>query len=261
MDDWNIQLQPFLSGLGNMPRAARKGREVYNGYIRGCGLKYGNLKDLCLADSVFCEAHALATAASPNGKPRTVVALANLINLFTILKLNLSGAAAPGHIVEFGSLRGGSAIFMAVAAKALLPGSQVISFDTFAGFPETNTAIDAYGEGGFEKVDLEELRGHATSLGLDNLTYIEGRFEDTLPGSLAEIGRVCLAHVDCDVYDAVAYSYEQVKPHMISGGYLIFDDPLVPTCIGAFEAVEELLVRRDGLHAEQVFPHLVYRAP
>ena len=261
MDDWHIQLQPFLSSLGDMPRSARKGREVYNGYIRGCGLKYGNLKDLCFADPVFCEAHELATAASPNGKSRTVVSLANLINIFAILKLNLSGGPPPGHMVEFGSLRGGSAIFMAFAAKALLPGTQVVSFDTFAGFPETDPGIDAYGEGGFQKVDLDELRGHSASLGLDNLTFIEGRFEDTVPGALAEIGRVCLAHVDCDVYAAVAYSYEQVKPYLTSGAYLIFDDPLVPTCIGAFEAVEELLVRRDGLHAEQVFPHLVFRAP
>ena len=82
-----------------------------------------------------------------------------------------------------------------------------------------------------------------------------------MPGALAEIGLVCLAHVDCDIYDAVAYSYEQVKPYLTNGAYPIFDDPLVPSCIGAFEAVEELLVRRNGLHAEQVFPHLVFRTP
>ena len=55
--------------------------------------------------------------------------------------------------------------------------------------------------------------------------------------------------------------YENVKPFLIDGAYLIFDDPLLPTCIGAFEAVEEYLPRRDGLHAEKVFPHLPIRSP
>jgi hypothetical protein len=261
MNDWHIQLKPFLSGLGEMPQEPRKGRDVYNGYIRGCGLKYGNLKDLCFADPVFTEAYEAATAPSPNGKPRTVVSPLNLINIFTILKLSLAPGQTPGHIVEFGALRGGSAIFMAFAAKTLLPDTQVISFDTFAGFPDTNAEIDVYREGSFEKVDLDELRGHTASLGLNNLTFIEGRFEDTLPGALKEIGRVCLAHIDCDVYDAVVYSYEQVKPYLDEDAYLIFDDPLVPSCIGAFEAVEEYLIRRDGLHAEQVFPHMVFRSP
>ena len=27
------------------------------------------------------------------------------------------------------------------------------------------------------------------------------------------------------------------------------------------DRIEDLVIRRDGLHAEQVFPHLVYRAP
>ena len=261
MDDWHIQLEPFLSGLNDMPRTPRKGREVYDGYIRGCGLKYGNLRELCFADPVFSEAYGMATAQSPNGKPRTLVSQLNLINIFTIMKLNLAHLQSPGHIVEFGSLRGGSAIFMAYAAKRLLPGTRVISFDTFAGIPESNAEIDVHRKGSFQLVDLDELRSHVAALDLDNLTFIEGRFEDTLPNALKEIGRVCLAHIDCDVYDAVVYSYEQVKSYLTEGAYLILDDPLVPTCIGAFEAVEEYIIRRDGLHAEQVSPHLVFRSP
>ena len=75
------------------------------------------------------------------------------------------------------------------------------------------------------------------------------------------MGQIALAHIDCDVYDSVAYTYKEIKPYLINGGYLIYDDPLVPTCIGAFEAIEEFLIRKDGLHAEQIFPHLVFRSP
>jgi hypothetical protein len=45
------------------------------------------------------------------------------------------------------------------------------------------------------------------------------------------------------------------------GGYIVFDDPLFGSCLGAFQAVEELLIRRDGHSAEQVYPHLLYRYP
>lgn len=261
MDNWHIELKPFLSGLSDMPQEMRKGREVYNGYVRGCGLKYGNLKDLCYADALFSEALEKATAPSPNGKPRTIVNILNLMNIFTIIKLNLSHSSATGHIVEFGSLRGGSAIFMAIIAKELLPGSMITSFDTFKGFPKTNLEVDAYRQGSFENVDVNELRTYAAALDLNNLTFIEGAFEDTIPQALKELGQIALAHIDCDVYDSVAYTYKEIKPYLISGGYLIYDDPLVPTCIGAFEAIEEFLIRKDGLHAEQIFPHLVFRSP
>ena len=45
------------------------------------------------------------------------------------------------------------------------------------------------------------------------------------------------------------------------GTHVIFDDATVSSCLGATEAVESLLIRRDGLNAEQIWPHFVFRAP
>jgi len=261
MNEWHIKLKPFAAGFGAVPNKNRKGRKVYDGYLRGCGLQFGNLKELCLADPVYSQAYELATSPSPYGMPRTIVDPLHLMNMFAIMKLNLSSQKNPGHIVEFGSMCGGSAIFLAFAARELLPGTQVISFDSFEGMPETNLESDLHRKGEFQTVDIAELRAFSASNGLDNLGFIKGFFEDTLPEAMQIIDKVCLAHFDCDVYDSISFSYDQVKPRMTSGGYLVFDDPLIPTCIGAFEAVEEYLVRRDGLHAEQTFPQLVYRSP
>jgi hypothetical protein len=47
---------------------------------------------------------------------------------------------------------------------------------------------------------------------------------------------------------------------MVSDDYWMFDDRIVSDCLGAAEAMEEL-IRRDGLNSEQVFPHYVYRQP
>ncbi len=260
--DWDVQLQSFLNdGFSRLPREPQKGRDIYSGYLRGCGLRFGNIGALCLADPVFTTAFELARATAPDGQPRTVVNELNLANLFAIMKLNLSRQPITGHIVEYGCLRGGSAIFMAYAAKHLLPGVRVIGFDTFAGLPDTNPNADVYDRGAFDTVDLDELRSYVASIGLDNLSFVKGTFDATLGTALPGIGQVCLAHIDCDIYDGVVSAYELTKPYLSPGAYLVFDDPLVPTCIGAFEAVEELLVRRDGLHAEQIFPHLVYRHP
>jgi hypothetical protein len=47
---------------------------------------------------------------------------------------------------------------------------------------------------------------------------------------------------------------------MVEGGYFVFDDATVSSCIGATEVVEDLLIRRDGLNSEQIWPHFVFRA-
>jgi hypothetical protein len=70
-----------------------------------------------------------------------------------------------------------------------------------------------------------------------------------------------LVHIDCDIYSAVKYSYQVCKPFMVPMGYYVFDDATSGTCIGATEAVEECVIREDRLHAEQIFPHFVFRHP
>ena len=104
-----------------------EGRSVYDGYVRGCGLKYGNIRDLCNDDDVFSGAMTLATSEALM-ESRTIVSPINLMNIFTIIKLNLSHLRDVGHIIEFGSLRGGSAIFLAYVPSTFY-GTQIISFD------------------------------------------------------------------------------------------------------------------------------------
>jgi hypothetical protein len=41
----------------------------------------------------------------------------------------------------------------------------------------------------------------------------------------------------------------------------VLDDPVTASCLGALEAMEAYMIQRDGLHAEQVYPHPVFRYP
>ena len=150
---------------------------------------------------------------------------------------------------------------MAHVVDRLYPGMKVVALDTFSGMPETESAIDVHRAGDFHDVDLEELRRFAAEQGIRNVEFIQGLFQETAPAALTDIGPISLAHIDCDIYSAVAYSYETVKPFMVHGGYFVFDDALFSSCLGATEAVEELVIRRDGLHSEQIFPPFVFRSP
>jgi macrocin-O-methyltransferase TylF-like protien len=239
--------------IAAMPDESRNGRNLRDGYLRACGIEFGNVRQLCEADPLFRRAYGLT-------KGRTVVGPESLMNLFLIVALGFP-KLPPGDIVEFGSYKGGSAIFLAVVAGALSPGTKVYAFDSFAGMPEVDTSRDMHRPGHFNDVSEASLMRYCSEIGVTNLVPVKGFFSETIPTALPTIGPVRLAHIDCDLYQSVAESYDGVKPFMVPGGYMVFDDPLISSCLGAFEAVEELVIRRDGLHAEQASPHLVYRAP
>jgi len=250
MPQFNIQ---FHHDLSRLAPGVRKGRVPLDGYMRGCGMQFGNVIDLCKNDPDFVRAFAMAQG-------RTIVSPHNLANLFMLVAFYLP-KLPNGHIVEFGSYKGGSAMFMAHLAQRFLPGVQVYAFDTFGGMPSTDAAIDVHKAGDFADASADTIRADAAALGLTNLHLVPGRFEDTAVATLKTIGHVSLAHIDCDIYCAVQCAYDAVKPHMVPGGYIALDDPLTASCLGAFEAMEELFIQRDGLHAEQSYPHMVFRYP
>jgi hypothetical protein len=234
--------------------APSRGRSLYDGYRRGVGLQFYGATQKILYDPDFREARELAGS-------RTILSDSNLCNLFLIVKFYLPRLPA-GHIVEFGSYRGGSAIFMAALTRKFLPECKVLGFDTFAGMPATDQRVDHHRAGSFADVDLAELRNYSATIGLDqHLEFVQGNFADTAMPTMRDIGPVVLAHIDCDIRSAIQCAYDATRPYMVSGGYWILDDPQVSDCLGAAEAMEDLFIRRDCLNSEQVYPHYVFRQP
>jgi hypothetical protein len=237
----------------SVENSVRKGRNLYEGYQRGMGLVFSNLGTRIATDPDFHHARALAGS-------RTVVDDVKLANIFLLFKFYLPRLPF-GHIVEFGSYKGGSAIFMAALAQKFLPGVQVVGLDTFGGMPPTDRTVDAHAPGGFSDVDLAELRQFVEWARLRNLKFVQGHFEESAVAVLQQQRSVALCHIDCDIRSAVEYAYDTAKDYMVPGGYWVFDDPLTAACIGAAEAVEDLLIKRDGLNSEQLYPHYVFREP
>ena len=242
----------YLPDINGVVNAVRQGRNAYEGYQRGWGLQFGGIREKILNDTLYKEAFSIA-------QDRTIMSEENRMNIFMILKFFLDKIPA-GDIVEYGSYLGGSAIFMAYVVQKLYPGMKVFALDSFEGMPLTDKNVDAHNVGDFSDVDFEKLQRRINELKLDNLVLVKGFFENTNAQVMANASKVCLAHIDCDIASAVKYAYEGVKPHMINGGYIVFDDATVSSCIGATEVVEDLLIRRDGLNSEQIWPCFVFRS-
>jgi hypothetical protein len=199
-----------LPELKGVTQGIRRGRNVYEGYQRGWGLQFGDLRNRVLCDPLYREAYAAA-------KGRTIMSEQNRMNIYLLLRFFV-GVLPTGNIVEYGSYRGGSAIFMAYVVKRLYPEMQVFALDTFEGMPATDKDVDAHNAGDFSDVDLDKLLARVDELKLDNLLVVKGLFENTNDAVMAKAGRIRLAHIDCDIAPAVKYSYEGVRPYMVNGG-------------------------------------------
>ena len=243
----------YLTYFSHIPTAFRKGRNVSDGYARGWGLQFHDLRQKISNDPLYQEAYNLAVG-------RTIVSEDNRMNLYLIIRFYLE-RIPKGNIIEFGSYKGGNAIFMAYVASKINSNIEVFALDTYHGMPEVDSAIDAHGAGDFPDVDLEELKQYASAIRLNNLHFVQGLFEDTTSSVIKRSAPFSLVHIDCDIRSAVEYAYTTTKSHMVSGGYWVFDDATVASCLGATEAVEEVIIRQDGLCSEQIFPHFVFRAP
>lgn len=235
------------------PLEEQAGRDIGAGHLRGWGLEYGSLYEKHIAnDPIF---NAALKAAQDRG---SLVTLHKLANLYLIIRY----AMPSGDIHEFGSFSGGSAVFMATVLKMLQRPAKIYAYDTYEGMPETDAVRDLHHKGDFNETGYSQLLAYIDRKGLgDHIETVKGEFNKTLPGILARSGKVGLMHVDCDIYEPIKYVVRECMPSLSAGAHIVFDDPLHGSCLGAFDAVQELLIRELALTAEQAYPHLVFRYP
>jgi hypothetical protein len=241
-----------LPALGNRVQAGVvRGRRLIEGYQRGWGLEYGKLATQVAAHPLYKEGAKLALSR------RTRVNVPRLMNLFLIVGCYFD-TIPDRNIVEFGSFRGGSALFMAYLLKHLWPEAGVWAHDTYTGMPETNAGTDLHGKGDFLDADLAGFENARAEFGLDRLHIVQGLVQETFPSAEQQAMRFGLSHFDMDIYEPTVFAQNAMWPMMTTGGYFIYDDATVSSCIGVTQAVEELIQSR-GLHSEQVYPHFVFR--
>lgn len=160
----------------------------------------------------------------------------------------------PGDLVESGVWKGGSCMLM--ARTLILKGDtdrRIFLYDTFAGMTEP-TAEDYFlkdgrkaadmwkpdgesGHGRWLSASLEEVRENVRSTGYpeEKLVFVEGRNEDTVPGTVPE--EIALLRLDTDWYESTRHEMSHLYPLVGEGGVLLVDDYGV--WAGARKAVDE----------------------
>lgn len=136
----------------------------------------------------------------------------------------------PGCFVEVGVYQGGSAWYLEQIARE--QGRALFLYDTFCGIPYQD-AIDAHRVGDFSDTSYE-----AVSALLPRAHVIRGVF----PGSAVEMPPVAFAHLDCDQYRSVKEAAMYLRPRMVRGGIMWFDDS--PCLEGARQATAEVFNSR-----------------
>ena len=112
-------------------------RNVAEGSARGWGLHHSTLGHEISRDELYQLAYERA-------KARTLVDEERLKNFFLIVRDGLHDLESR-NVIEFGSYRGGTAIFMATLMKELYPSAKFYALDSYEGMPETDSAIDLHG--------------------------------------------------------------------------------------------------------------------
>ena len=243
-------LFPALNNLSTY----MNGRNVRAGTQRATALQLLDLPEKIRNDPLYQRASRFAEG-------KSLMHEHHRMNIYLILRYFDFDDLPQGHIAEFGVYRGGNALFMAELCRELHPETHIYAFDTFEGMPETNVTsnLDGQHTNDFWNAQYDELQSIIDENRMTNLHLIKGRFEDTAHDILPIIGSLRMSCIDPDLYESVKYSYDVSLPYMVDEGYWVFSGPLFSTCLGAMTAVEECVIRRDNRHAEQAYPHLVYR--
>jgi hypothetical protein len=128
--------------------------------------------------------------------------------------LRLAADTPPGHFVELGVYRGGTATRL--AALAMAQGRECHLFDTFRGVPEATPSLDITPIGQFADTDLEIVRRL-----IPTAIIHPGVFPGTMPVGLDFIAFV---HVDFEQHLSNLAAIDRLYPLLVKGGIMLFDD-------------------------------------
>ena len=159
-----------------------------------------------LKDEVF----RVATAESARFVMDNMSEVRGLPTPFDVLAFCLDQVEGPGLFMEFGVYSGTTINYLASRTREIVHG-----FDSFEGLPEQWGSVPA---GKFTRHgDLPAVR--------ENVELHVGWFDRTLPGFLAEhLEPAAFIHIDSDLYSSAKTVLELLRPRIVPGTILVFDE-------------------------------------
>ncbi len=138
-------------------------------------------------------------------------------------------AGIPGDIVECGVFRGGNTVLAANTLRALGANRRIWLYDTFDDVPYPGESDEWYGgehlgrEGPYlQTASLGEVKANMATTGHDDVVFIKGLVEETIPAQAPE--EIALLRLDTDWYESTRHELEHLYPRLSKGGVLIVDD-------------------------------------
>lgn len=117
---------------------------------------------------------------------------------------------AGGYFLEFGVDSGRSIRHWA----ELFPQETIWGFDGFTGLYESWNGFEV---GHFARQELPVVP--------DTVKLVVGRFKDTLPDwTQQHPGHASMIHIDCDTYPATKEVFAYIRPYIVSGTIIVFDE-------------------------------------
>jgi O-methyltransferase len=170
----------------------------------------------------------------------------------------------PGDFVELGVARGGcAALLCGVMLRAntfeQIGDRKLWLFDSYEGLPEPT--IEDFSEnnssistgvhirplprgsclGTLEEV--KELLFYKMGFPLDQIRFVQGWFQDTVPAHQNKVNPISLLRLDGDWYESTKICLEYLYDNVSIGGAIIIDD--YQSCYGCKRAVDEFLESRS----------------
>ena len=159
-------------------------------------------------------ANLMAAASAAEYMVSRMLGARNLERRDALLDYALAQCRLTGLMLEFGVFRGAS--LRAIARRVA---QEVHGFDSFEGLPQDWTY--------FQKQGRFSLQGQAPHFDEPNVRIHQGWFEQTLPEFLAQhAGPVRFVHIDCDVYASTRTVLDLLRPRLVSGSVVVFDEYL-----------------------------------
>lgn len=160
-----------------------------------------------------------------------------------------------GDFVECGVAAGAQIGAMQCAIKQNNANRRIFAFDSYEGIPmagEFDAEQAGIGEITHDKYapleqrlvssgvtvhSLENVIDNFKYIGLptDNIVFVKGWFQNTLPTIKDEIEKISLLRLDGDLYESTYVCLEHLYPKVVKGGIVIIDDYALTGCYQAIK--------------------------
>ena len=170
--------------------------------------------------------------------PYTLTTYERIISLIRTIDY-ISESNLVGDIVECGVWKGGSMMAVALALTRNKQTHRVLHlFDTFDGMPPpTDLDKDFLGNSAARQMEIQNKDAsiwaraqldevtenmNSTAYPRENLRFVKGKVEDTLPAKAPD--SIALLRLDTDWYESTKHELDHLFPRLVPGGVLIVDD-------------------------------------